>query len=107
MNSRRGMKCGLFGLLLVAVLACARAPEANTSKNNTPQVEVGVLAPKTGFMSGHGNSIEMGALLAEEYLNAHGGINGGRVHVTVLDTDRKSTRLNSSHVALSRMPSSA
>src|ERR1043165_1619584 len=86
MNSRRGMKCGLFGLLLVAVLACARSPEANTSKNNTPQVEVGVLAPKTGFMSGHGNSIEMGALLAEEYLNAHGGINGGRVHVTVLDT---------------------
>jgi ABC-type branched-subunit amino acid transport system substrate-binding protein len=80
------MKCGLFGLLLVAVLACARSPEANTSKNNTPQVEVGVLAPKTGFMSGHGNSIEMGALLAEEYLNAHGGINGGRVHVTVLDT---------------------
>ena len=28
-------------------------------------------------------------------------------HFTLIDTDRKSTRLNSSHVALSRMPSSA
>ena len=50
------------------------------------EIVVGVLAPKTGFMSGHGNSIEMGARVAEAEINEKGGINGQRVKLVVLDT---------------------
>ena len=35
------------------------------------------------------------------------GISGGKDSLTLLMTDRKSTRLNSSHTDISRMPSSA
>jgi urea transport system substrate-binding protein len=47
---------------------------------------IGVLAPKTGFMSGHGQSIEMGAKVAEATLNKQGGILGRPVEVVIADS---------------------
>ena len=48
-----------------------------------------------------------GVPLAQRIAQAMRGIDGVDVPVGTLDIDRKSTRLNSSHIQKSRMPSSA
>src|SRR5688572_14338464 len=52
----------------------------------TEEIVIGVLCPKTGFMSGHGHSIEMGAEVAAAELNAADGVLGKKVRLVVLDT---------------------
>ncbi len=49
-------------------------------------VKIGVLSPISGFMSGHGASINMGAAIAVEKINKEGGILGHQVKVILLDT---------------------
>lgn len=74
--------------IAVVTASCSRRESPGSRRLTTPQsaITIGVLAPKTGFMSGHGNSMEMGAHLAEKEINARGGINGSPVKVVVLDT---------------------
>jgi ABC-type branched-subunit amino acid transport system substrate-binding protein len=79
----------LTGIVIALLMSCSPAERSDrsTTTGGTPRaITIGVLAPKTGFMSGHGNSIDMGARLAEAELNAHGGINGTPVKVVSLDT---------------------
>ena len=65
-----------------------------------------VVIPNIIELSGGGATVgamwRNGATMAVEEINAKGGILGKKVKL-----DRKSTRLNSSHVKRSRMPSSA
>jgi len=49
-------------------------------------VKIGILAPISGFMSGHGGSIEEGSTIAVESINREGGILGRQVQMIVLDT---------------------
>jgi urea transport system substrate-binding protein len=48
-------------------------------------VKIGVLAPVTGFMAGHGQGIRDGAKLAAEEINREGGIDGREVELVVVD----------------------
>jgi urea transport system substrate-binding protein len=57
-------------------------PSAPTAK----VLRVGVLADKTGVMAAHGQSIEMGVMVAQKVLNDRGGILGRHVEVVSLDT---------------------
>ena len=49
-------------------------------------IKIGVLAPISGFMSGHGNSIQDGAIIAAEHINREGGILGHQVKLVIRDT---------------------
>lgn len=76
--------------MLLAASSCARreigSSTGSTGRPVTGEIVVGVLAPKSGFMSGHGNSIDMGARLAEAYVNSHGGVRGTKLRIVVRDT---------------------
>jgi len=81
--------------LIALTVACsgkddqqAANTEAKADRSNPPveKVVVGLLAPKTGVMGVHGESMEMGAKVAETVLNKRGGINGKTVEVVVVDT---------------------
>ena len=68
----------VLALSLSALLAC--------SGQNEDDFVVGLLAPLTGVMAGHGESMEMGTRIAVAELNENGGINGRNVSLVVLDT---------------------
>ena len=55
---------------------------------------------------GNGSALAVGSVMAVE-LSGHAGWGGTTTMAMSLAGDRKSTRLNSSHLKLSRMPSSA
>lgn len=48
-------------------------------------VKIGVLAPVTGFMAGHGQGIRDGAKLAAQEINENGGIDGKKVELLIED----------------------
>ena len=93
-------------------------------------IRIGYLPALTGPSSSTGVGINRGVQLGIEEINNSGGIKGRKIELVSRDTqsdptkavnavaeltqrqkvamiDRKSTRLNSSHTVLSRMPSSA
>jgi urea transport system substrate-binding protein len=72
--------------IVVAVLALLSACDEQKPAGSSGEIVVGMLAPKTGVMAPHGESMEMGVRVAEKYLNDHGGILGRHVKVVVLDT---------------------
>src|SRR5437773_6805360 len=55
----------------------------------------------SGPVAASGNYVRMGAEIARDWINARGGVNGRRVELVIEDKDRKSTRLNSSHITIS------
>lgn len=75
--------------LSLALASCSReappspAPAAPATPN---PLRVGMLAPLTGVMAPHGESMNMGVLIAEQVLNEQGGVLGRPVKVIVLDT---------------------
>ncbi|MEM8550190.1 MAG: ABC transporter substrate-binding protein [Verrucomicrobiota bacterium] len=75
-----------IAIAVAVVAAAAFLITRRYSTGSDPQIVVGVLAPKTGFMSGHGESIEMGARVAERIINERGGVNGQEIRLVVLDT---------------------
>ena len=71
---------------------------------------IGTLQPLSGAAAIIGKTALVGVQMAVDRINKSGGINGRQVELIVADyesKDRKSTRLNSSHIQKSRMPSSA
>jgi ABC-type branched-subunit amino acid transport system substrate-binding protein len=68
----------LLSLALLSLAAC-------DSSRDDRQLVIGVIADRTGFMSGHGESIELGARLAADALNETGGVLGREVAVVVVD----------------------
>ena len=80
---------------LLTCAACSSKPAAEPPKAEAPQPKD---AQHATITTPHG-----------DHSPHHGGLvmMNGEVHYEVVFEDRKSTRLNSSHVALSRMPSSA
>ena len=81
-------------------------PAASTSPTTAPvaangkTVKVGILHSLSGTMAISEKSVVDAEQLAISEINAKGGVLGKQI-------DRKSTRLNSSHPSISRMPSSA
>ena len=65
--------------------------------------KIGVTYPLSGPQGAWGQLIVPAIEIAVQHANAAGGVNGRPLSLV----DRKSTRLNSSHIPLSRMPSSA
>lgn len=76
----------LWGAAIISVGAAIIFGRHSNDTQGRDAIVIGVLAPKTSFMSGHGHSIEIGARLAAQELNARGGINGKPVRLVVLDT---------------------
>lgn len=70
---------------LLAAATALTACGGNGGNADDSKFVVGVIADRTGLMSGHGQSIEMGAKLATTQINASGGINGKPLEVVVLD----------------------
>ena len=64
-------------------------------------VKIGMSMPQTGGLGAGGQAALLALRMWVDDVNAKGGLLGRKVE------DRKSTRLNSSHIPLSRMPSSA
>nr|VFK15049.1 MAG: urea transport system substrate-binding protein [Candidatus Kentron sp. LFY] len=75
-KSRFGYVVLLLGAMLVA---------CSNDQTSDVKFKVGVIADRTGFMSGHGQSTEMGAKLAADTLNRNGGILGTQIELIVLD----------------------
>jgi urea transport system substrate-binding protein len=73
--------------VLLAVTSCSRqAPQAPATADAAPVLVVGLLAPLTGVMAPHGESMSMGVRVAEKVLNDKGGVFGKPVKVIVVDT---------------------
>jgi ABC-type branched-subunit amino acid transport system substrate-binding protein len=70
----------LAAMIVIFILATGRGNDSGAS------LKVGILAPLSSFMSGHGQSIEMGARLAASVINEEGGILGREIELVVLDT---------------------
>ena len=86
-SARTKLFTAIFGAAAIIGVALAvlwLLPKIRNHSKNT--VRIGVLAPISGFMSGHGGSIEEGARLAEDSINGSGGILGRKVELIVLDT---------------------
>ena len=66
------LKIAITSVLGVALLLMTACSEGDSGTSET--IDIGVLAPTTGFMSGHGTSIVMGAELAANEINGNGGI---------------------------------
>ena len=84
-------------------------PRSTIASNSSPKP---VNEPRSSSISGSSSSKEDMAmnnlnLYAKKLQNDPDNLNLEDAIQTVIWSDRKSTRLNSSHVALSRMPSSA
>jgi ABC-type branched-subunit amino acid transport system substrate-binding protein len=71
----------LGAMAAMALISC----EPQGSNDSGKEFLVGVVADHTGFMSGHGQSIEMGAHLAADQINARGGVLGRKIKLIVLD----------------------
>jgi urea transport system substrate-binding protein len=81
----------LVGLACILVVVGAvwyfyKQPGADNSAGPAKVFKVGVLSDKTGVMAAHGQSIEMGVMVAQKVLNDRGGILGRHVEVVSLDT---------------------
>src|SRR5581483_4025272 len=80
----------LFGLsTILAACSQQKSPAGAASPPTTvatQPVVIGMLAPITGVMAVHGESMQMGVRVAEKVLNDQGGILGRPVRVVVLDT---------------------
>jgi ABC-type branched-subunit amino acid transport system substrate-binding protein len=74
---------GVLTLLVVAAAGCGGS-ESSGGSDEGP-LKIGVLAPVTGFMAGHGIGIRDGAKLAAEEINAAGGILGRQVELVIED----------------------
>jgi ABC-type branched-subunit amino acid transport system substrate-binding protein len=73
----------IFLLFSSCVFLLSCGPKSATAP---PELVVGMLAPKTGIMAPHGESMEMGVQVAAQTLNSRGGVLGKNVRVVVLDT---------------------
>lgn len=80
-------KRAFLAILLIAAVSLAGCEQNKNVKSFT----IGVLADKTGVMSGHGSSIEKGAKVAEQVLNANGGVLGMHVKLIILDAQSDPT----------------
>lgn len=68
-----------FGLsLAITLLGC--------TQDNVKKLRFGVLLPLSGPAAPYGNDCREGLVLAQEMLNAHGGINGAKVEFVIEDT---------------------
>ena len=103
--------------LILAPAAAALAGIAPSAFAQAAPFRIGALNPVTGAGSPYGPGMQKAILMAVDEINAAGGAGGRKLEAFAEDTqtrpeaavlaDRKSTRLNSSHVSESRMPSSA
>lgn len=86
-----------LGLLLLLVGAGAatylagggasnRSASEIAARNKKPALAIGVAAPLTGYLAGYGAQVAGGAKAAVAELNTSGGVLGGEVVLTVLDT---------------------
>ena len=66
-------------------LATGCVPGGGKVEEDSDTVKIGVLAPVTGFMAGHGQGIRDGAKLAAEEINEDGGIDGKQVELLIED----------------------
>src|SRR5256885_11977864 len=86
----------LLGALPVALTLLGAAP---VQAQDT--LKLGLVAAMSGQSAKSGEAIVRGLSLAIDEINAKGGVLGKKVELLVRDEDRKSTRLNSSHLVIS------
>ncbi|HEX7299461.1 MAG TPA: substrate-binding protein [Solirubrobacteraceae bacterium] len=73
-----------LGILPAAMFGAGCGGERGSS-GEQGTLKIGVLAPVTGFMAGHGQGIRDGARLAADEINRQGGIDGRKVELVVVD----------------------
>jgi ABC-type branched-subunit amino acid transport system substrate-binding protein len=79
------MRTAAAGVSILAIVALGVGCGSKGSADDGKTVKIGVLAPVTGFMAGHGQGIRDGAKLAAEEINRQGGIDGRDVELVVVD----------------------
>ena len=93
MTKSKKIALGVMLLVIGAVVAVylsagatrnSRAERGARAKH--PGLAIGVAAPLTGYLAGYGAQVAGGAKAAVDELNAAGGVLGGEVVLTVLDT---------------------
>lgn len=75
-----------WGLLLLGAAACAWAALAGAVACHLSPVRLGAVLPLTGALAPYGKSLERGARLGAEQVNASGGIEGRRLELLVVDS---------------------
>ncbi|KAA9164364.1 ABC transporter substrate-binding protein [Amycolatopsis acidicola] len=94
---KRKIRWGLLPLatvVSVAAAGCAGGGDAATGGDgNTYQVLL--LAPLSGPLASYGKAVQVGGEAAADVINAHGGIGGRQVHVSVKDDKGDSTEVAS------------
>ena len=98
----------VLALVVGASSAFAQSPHLGRPINQADLAEwdINILPDGRNLPPGNGRAAEGAKIFAEKCALCHGE-NGRGGHAARLIGDRKSTRLNSSHVVTSRMPSSA
>ena len=82
-------------------------PFAEATSVGTPALNIAIFAAFVVITLVIVIRVSSGKKTAEQYYTAAGAFTGRQNGVAIAGEDRKSTRLNSSHLKLSRMPSSA
>ena len=73
----------LLGALALAGVLAAGAAQAQPAQGEP--YRIGIILPMTGATADYGTDFNRGALLAEEEINAAGGIGGRKIELTVKD----------------------
>ena len=100
--------CGFGAVLLLFVIARGAEPQVTERDAETLRAELKVLEEERAELAGRLKSLR--AELAARHVDAAKAerlVARYQDELTTIEGDRKSTRLNSSHERLSRMPSSA
>jgi ABC-type branched-subunit amino acid transport system substrate-binding protein len=84
---RLGLAAGVGIVTLLAVVMAGCGGSDSSSGGGAPEgtLKIGVLAPVTGFMAGHGIGIRDGAKLAAAEINAAGGILDRQIELVIED----------------------
>ena len=77
--------CALLVTALLAFTSCGDDADKNT-------IHIGASGPLTGNAASYGISVQKGAALAVEMINAAGGLNGLTFRLTMLDDQATSTQ---------------
>src|SRR5688572_22365565 len=67
---------------VVVLLALGVAP---TTGDAQAPIKIGVIQPLSGPVAASGNYVRMGAEIARDWLNAHGGVNGRKIELVIED----------------------
>ena len=84
-TSRRKIVFGIIAVIVIAFLGWQFLENAKTDEDAQKSVKIGVILPLTGTIADVGKISYDGILMAQERINANGGINGKRLEIVVED----------------------